>query len=188
MSELWGGGAEIGWAVVKVVVLFLVAVVGLRFAERRTLAQLGAFDFAAAAAVGAIIGRTATTAGASVAVGAAALVALLAVHRTVAALRRHDLLRRLVDQPPLVLIANGRPAPRALRRAGLTRDDVLALLREHGVADPREVRYLLYETRGAVTVVRAGEPVGPTVSAALEEVDASAPPRDTPLRDPTPRE
>lgn len=167
MYELWGGGSQIGWAAVKVVVLFLVAVIGLRFAERRTLAQFSAFDFAAAAAVGGIIGRTATSSNTSVAVGAAALVALLAVHRAVATLRRHGALARAIDQPPLLLIADGRISHRALRRAGLTEDDLMALLRQHEVREPTDVRYLLYETRGAVTVVRPDEPIGSTVDAAL---------------------
>ena len=44
----------------KAVLLFAVAVIGLRLGERRTLTQLGASDFAVAVAIGSIIGRTAT--------------------------------------------------------------------------------------------------------------------------------
>ena len=64
--------------------MFAVAVIGLRLGERRTLAQLGAFDFAVAVVIGAIISRTMTAPSASFAVGAVALVALLVVHRFVA--------------------------------------------------------------------------------------------------------
>ena len=48
---------------VKAVLMFAVTIVGLRLGERRTLAQLGAFDFAVA--IGAIIGRTVTASSAS---------------------------------------------------------------------------------------------------------------------------
>ena len=44
---------------------------------------------------------------------------------------------------------------RAVARAGLTTADVNALLRQHGVDDLGEVGYLLYETRGATTLVGA---------------------------------
>jgi uncharacterized membrane protein YcaP (DUF421 family) len=55
MSQLIGGAGGLGWVVVKAVLMFAVAVVGLRLGERRTLAQLGAFDFAVAVAIGSIM-------------------------------------------------------------------------------------------------------------------------------------
>jgi uncharacterized membrane protein YcaP (DUF421 family) len=58
LPELAGGRGGSGWVAVKPVLIFAVAVIGLRPGERRTLAQLGAFDFAVAVAIGAIIGGT----------------------------------------------------------------------------------------------------------------------------------
>jgi len=40
---------------------------------------------------------------------------------------------------------------------------VYALLRENGVADLGQVGYLLYEARGAVTLIGAGREPGPLV-------------------------
>jgi hypothetical protein len=74
LLELVGGTGSLGWVAVKAVLMFAVAVIGLRLGERRTLAQLSAFDFAVAVAIGAIIGRTVTTSSASFATGAVALV------------------------------------------------------------------------------------------------------------------
>ena len=48
LLELVGGTGSLGWVMVKAVLIFAVAVIGLRLGERRTLAQLGAFDFAVA--------------------------------------------------------------------------------------------------------------------------------------------
>jgi hypothetical protein len=50
LLELVGETGGLGWVAVKAVLMFAVAVVGLRLGERRTLAQLGAFDFAVAVA------------------------------------------------------------------------------------------------------------------------------------------
>jgi hypothetical protein len=50
VPELVGATGGLGWVAVKAVLIFAVAVTGLRLGERRTLAQLGAFDFAVAAA------------------------------------------------------------------------------------------------------------------------------------------
>jgi uncharacterized membrane protein YcaP (DUF421 family) len=152
VPELIGDASGLGWVAVKAVLLFTVAVIGLRLGERRTLAQLSAFDFAVAVAIGAIIGRGATAADTSFATSAVALVTLLVVHRLVAMGRRHSRVVRLIDHPP-----------RVLARAGLTHADVYALLRENGVGDLGQVGYLLYETRGTVTVIGAGREPGPLV-------------------------
>jgi uncharacterized membrane protein YcaP (DUF421 family) len=161
LPELVGGAGGLGWVVVKAVLMFAVAVIGLRLGERRTLAQLGAFDFAVAVAIGAIIGRTVTTSSTSFATGAVALVTLLVVHRLVAFARRHSRIARIIDHPPRVLVTQGKIQGRELARAGLTAADVYALLRQHGVDDLGQVGYLLYETRGVTTVIGAVSEPGP---------------------------
>ena len=152
----------------KALLMFAITVVGLRLAERRTLAQLSAFDFAVAVAVGALIARTATSSTTSFATGAVVLVTLLAAHRLVTESRRTRWIGRLTDSPPRVLVAGGRLAPHGMARAGLTPDDVFALLREHGVVDVADVQFLLYEARGAVTLAKVGEPIGPTLTSGLQ--------------------
>lgn len=167
MAQLVGGATSLGWVAVKVVLMFAVAVVGLRLGERRTLAQLGAFDFSVAVAVGAIIGRTATSASTSFATGAVALVTLLVAHRLVSELRRRAGLDGLVDHPPRLLVVHGQLQADVLARAGLTAGDVYAQLRERGVARLDEIAYLLYETRGQVTLVPEGQDIGPVIRSGL---------------------
>ena len=161
---------------VKAVLLSAVAVIGLRLGERRTLAQLSAFDFAVAVAIGAIIGRRRDRRDhrpgrdrpdTSFASSAIALVTFLAAHRIGAIGRRHSRVVRLIDHPPRVLVAGGELQDGELARAGLTAADVHALLRENGVGDLGQVGYLLYERRGAVTVIGAGREPGPLMQNGL---------------------
>jgi uncharacterized membrane protein YcaP (DUF421 family) len=161
LLELIGGTGDLGWVVVKAVLMFAVTVIGLRLGERRTVAQLGAFDFAVAVAIGSIIGRTVTSSTASFATGAIALVTLLIAHRVVAFARRHGRIAHVIDHPPRVLVAGGEIQDRELARAGLTNADVYALLRQQGVDDLAQVGYLLYETRGATTLIGADSEPGP---------------------------
>jgi uncharacterized membrane protein YcaP (DUF421 family) len=170
VPELIGGASGLGWVAVKAVLLFAVAVIGLRLGERRTLAQLSAFDVAVAVAIGSIIGRGATAPTTSFASSAVALVTFLVAHRVVAILRRRSRLARLIDHPPRVLVARGELQGGELARAGLTAADVYALLRDKGVGDLAQVGYLLYEPRGAVTVIGADSEPGPLV---LEGLNAS---------------
>jgi uncharacterized membrane protein YcaP (DUF421 family) len=161
LPELVGGAGGLGWVVAKAVFIFAVAVIGLRLGERRTLAQLGAFDFAVAVATGSIIGGTAISPSVSLISGAVALVTLLVAHRLVAYARRRSQLARMIDHPPRVLVARGELQDRELARAGLTAADVYALLRRQGVDDLGQVGYLLYETRGMTTLIGANTEPGP---------------------------
>jgi len=167
MQELIGGAGGLGWVAVKAVLLFAVAVVGLRLGERRTVAQLNAFDFTVAVAIGSIIGRTVTAASTSFATGAVALVTLLAVHRAVALARQHSRIARAIDHPPRILIAGGTIRHRELARAGLTPSDLYVMLRQHGVGDLSQVGYLIYEPSGRTTLIQADEELGPVMQQGL---------------------
>src|SRR5215469_5159015 len=167
MRELIGDASGLGWVAVKAVLLFAVAVVGLRLGQRRTLAQLNAFDFTVAVAIGSIIGRTVTAASTSFATGAVALVTLLAVHRVVALGRQHSRIARAIDHPPQILITGGTIQHRELARAGLTSSDLYVMLRQHGVGDLSQVGYLIYEPSGRTTLVQADEELGPVMQQGL---------------------
>jgi uncharacterized membrane protein YcaP (DUF421 family) len=152
---LWlvGSGAVLLHTVVKSVLLFVTAVVGFRLGERRTLAELAAFDFVAVISVGAIIGRTATAADSALLTGAIALATVLLTHRLITRLRYRPTFARLVDQQLGLLVVDGELRHDELRKTGLTEADVLAVLRQRGVHRLADVRYLVYETKGAFSVV-----------------------------------
>ncbi len=153
MSWLTGDWQILGTVAAKAAIIYLVALLGLRFGQRRTLAQWTAIDFAAAVAIGAIVGRTAVASGQSVAVGAVALVTILAAHFAISVARFSPLMAKLVDHRVRVLVEHGRLRKDQLRVCGVTENDVLAKLRQQGVSDLAEVRYALYETKGDLTVI-----------------------------------
>ena len=157
MSWLIGPGADVWQAAVKAVLLSLTAVVGFRFGERRTFAELAPFDIVVVISAGAVVGRTATAGGTSFVVGAAALVALLVTHRAVGWLRRYRPIAAVVDQPIRLLIANGKVDERELNRTGLTRADLYGVLRTSGVRRLTDVRFLLYENKGAFSIIGWGQ-------------------------------
>ena len=52
-----------------------------------------------------------------------------------------------------MLISDGQVSDRALRREGLDVDDLLQAVREHGVADVRDVRLAVLEVDGTISIV-----------------------------------
>jgi uncharacterized membrane protein YcaP (DUF421 family) len=150
----WLTGGSLGIVAAKAALIYLVAVVGLRLGQRRTLAQWTAIDFAAAVAVGAIIGRTSLARGQSFAVGVVALATILGAHWLVTMARRNRWFAKAVDHRVRLLVEHGELRRDQLAICGLTENDVLAKLRERGVGSLRDLRYVFYETKGELTIVR----------------------------------
>jgi uncharacterized membrane protein YcaP (DUF421 family) len=157
MSHLIGGVSEVGWVALKALLLYLTAVVGFRLGKRRTLAEMSPFDFVAAVAVGAIVGRVPNASTTSYIAGAATLVTVLLAHACITRLRRVASIAPLFEHPPRLLVAHGRVLDHELRRSGLTRSDLYGLLRQRGVEDLSEARFVIFEQRGQISVVRHGE-------------------------------
>ncbi|MHB8293499.1 MAG: DUF421 domain-containing protein [Acidimicrobiales bacterium] len=155
--EIWGHVGQLGGVAIKSLLLFLTAVVGFRIAGRRTIAEMNAFDFLAAVAAGAVIGRVPNATSTSYVEGAVTLVVVLAAHAGVARLRFVRPIAFAIDHPPSLLIVDGQPRRREMRRAALTTDDLHAILRQSGVHSLAEVRFLVFESRGRMSLVRTGE-------------------------------
>ena len=156
VAWLIGDWRHLGAVAGKAALMYATAVVALRLAERRTLAQWTIIDFATAVAIGAIVGRSAIASGQSYVIGAVALLTLVAVHRLASRLLFRPLFNKLFDHRVRVLVADGEIRRQELRRCGLTENDLFAQLRQHGVFNLRDVAYVLYETKGDITVVPKG--------------------------------
>lgn len=153
MGWMTNDAGALGAVAGKAALIYLTALVALRLSERRTLAQWTIIDFATAVAIGAIIGRTAIAKGQSYLTGGVALVTLVAVHRLASRARMHPLLGKVFDHRVRVLVADGKLRQRELRRCGLTDNDVFTQLRQQGVVSLEHVRYVLYETKGSISIV-----------------------------------
>lgn len=168
MDWLTGGAGDVWMVAAKAALIYLVAVIGLRVAQRRTLSQWTAIDFAASVAVGAIIGRTALASNQSFVFGVVALVTLLVCHSIAMFARYNRGLAKLVDHRVRVIVENGKLRRGQMRICGLTKNDVEARLRQLGVNDLDGIRYVLYETKGELTIVRDDEH-GSLISSGLRD-------------------
>jgi uncharacterized membrane protein YcaP (DUF421 family) len=154
-----GGIEHLVWIGIKTIMLYTTAVVGLRLGKQRLLAEFSPFDFIAAVAVGAIVGRIPSAADADYLAGAVTLIAVLAAHALFCRLRRHSTVVQFVEHPPRLLVANGKILEDEIRRCGLSRADIESLLRQRGVHRLSEVQYLIFEQRGALSLVIDGNMV-----------------------------
>jgi uncharacterized membrane protein YcaP (DUF421 family) len=113
---LIGDLTSVGDVAIKTWAIFLTAAILFRFTERRTLAEFAPFDWIAAVAAGAIVGRAATATDTAWLQATTALLCLLAAHAVLARLRLIPALCRFIDPPLMVLISDGEVNRRNLRR------------------------------------------------------------------------
>lgn len=153
MSSSLGTLFTVAW---HTAVIYLLLVVGLRFAGRALMAQFTALEYLVIALLGSAVETGLYAGSASLAAGLAAATTLLVLDRLLATvLARSRRLRAALIGSPIVLVRDGRLLEPQLRRAGLTEDDVRAAIRERGYERLDQVRYAVLEVNGAVGVVPA---------------------------------
>lgn len=157
LEQVGASWTSLGVVVVSALAAYVGVIVFTRLAGLRALAKMSSFDLAATVAVGSALSAT-ITGSASLAVGLLALSLLFGLQYLVASLRRRDLLRGLVDNQPLLLMAGAEVLEGNLRHARVGRAELWSQLRLAGVHSRDQVRAVVMETTGDISVLRAGEP------------------------------
>lgn len=136
--------------------IYFTSLVAVRIAGRRTISQLSAFDVVVTIALGSIIATTAVSSDPSYIEGATAVVTLLAVQLVVAAVRlRSSTARRVIDFRPQIVVRDGNvELPSGIFKAQLSPDELYAKLRVAGVPDVDEIRLVLLEPTGELSILR----------------------------------
>lgn len=127
----------------------------LRISGKRTLTKLNAFDLVVTVALGSTLATVLLSETVALAEGVLALALLIAFQFAITWLSvRAPWFQRLIKSEPTLLLRDGRFLDGAMRRQRITRDEVLAVLREQGVADDADVAAVVLETDGSLSVLQ----------------------------------
>jgi uncharacterized membrane protein YcaP (DUF421 family) len=170
--ELLGSSwTVLGAVVISTVAVYAAVIVLTRLSGVRSLAKMSSFDFAATVAVGSTVAATAL--GQSPLLNGVLVLALLTgLQWIVATLRRRDLLHGLVDNTPILLVAGDQVLEGNLRHARVSREELFAKLRMSGVHRLDQVRAVVMETTGDMSVLRTGEPFDDELLAGIRGLEA----------------
>lgn len=138
--------------ILAIILTYAAVILFTRIVGLRSFARLSSFDFAATIAVGSLI------AGAAIGTtplwsGLAAIAALFAAQAAVGWARRQGWGHDLVDNQPLLLMDGPEVLKQNLAAAGLIEADLAAQLRRAGATSNGEVRAVILETSGDVSVI-----------------------------------
>lgn len=62
-------------------------------------------------------------------------------------------IRKIIEAPPIVLVRHGKLQTKAMRREFITKDDIMAKLREDGVERLADVKLMQLETDGQISIL-----------------------------------
>ena len=152
---IFKGWESIGRALFVGILAYAGLLVFLRFSGKRTLSKMNAFDLVVTVSLGSTLSTIIVSRQTGLADGLTALGLLIALQFSVAWLSvRWSWFRKAIKSEPTLLFYQGNYLHKALHRERVTENEVLAALRQSGVAHPGNTTAVVLETDGSFTVTQ----------------------------------
>lgn len=164
MTELLGiTWLEAGAVALATIGMYIALIVLVRLLGQRMLSGMSSYDLAAVIAFGGIIARAALGDSPRLGGGVVALVTLVGLQAVSGLLRRTRFGSALIVNRPVLLMAGPEVIEPHMRRCHVTHLELDSRLRLAGVSHPSQVGAVVFEPSGALSVIRAGQPISPEV-------------------------
>jgi len=149
--ESW---SKLGRSLVLAFLAYAALVFLLRISGKRTLSKLNVFDFVFVVALGSTLATTILSPGTTLADGLTAFIVLIALQVCLSLLcvysHRVDM---IVNGAPTLLMHRGNFLDEAMKRERVTKEEILASLRNNHIKDFNDVDSVVLETDGTFSVV-----------------------------------
>ncbi|MDX1544864.1 MAG: DUF421 domain-containing protein [Christiangramia sp.] len=138
--------------------IYLAVIIFTRLAGKRSFSKMSSFDFAMTVAIGSMIATTVLSSGVKLWDGIIGIGAVYILQIGVALLRRFKVVKKLVDNSPLLLMDGKNILEDNLRKARVSEADLRSKLREANVLKFDQVRAVIFETTGDISVLHTDDP------------------------------
>lgn len=133
--------------------IYIAVILYTRIAGKRSFSKMSSFDFAMTVAVGSMIATTVLSKSVSLWDGVVGLAAVYILQISVALLRRFKMVKKAVDNAPLLLMDGTKILHENLKKARVTEGDLRSKLRETNVIRMKEIRAVIFEATGDISVM-----------------------------------
>ena len=138
---------------IRTAFLYLVLICGIRLMGKRQIGQMEPAEFVVTMLVANLAAIPMQDGGIPLLSGLVPILTVLGVEMVLSCLSLRSVrLRRLLCGKPVILIENGKPLSRNLRRTNITLDELSAHLRQKDVLDIQTVEFAILETDGSLSV------------------------------------
>jgi uncharacterized membrane protein YcaP (DUF421 family) len=159
IAQLFATSTPLWLVVVRTAVVYVAVVLGLRLTGKRQLGQPNTLDLVAVLLAANGVQNAMTGPDTSVTVGIVSTVTLFALNALWTRYGpRLGIVQQGTAETPTLLVTDGVVQQRALRREGLTREELDAALRAHGLASVGDVKRAVLEVDGSISVIPADQP------------------------------
>jgi len=151
---IYAGWPVLWKTVVSCFVIFVIILSITRISGLRTFAKMSSFDFASTIAIGSILAAVVMNGGQSLLKGGVALGSIVALQSIYTLLcRKWTAFGKMAQNQPVLLMRNGVVFHEALDAVNMGESDLYAKLREANALKLEEVRAVVFETTGDVSVL-----------------------------------
>ncbi|QDO92592.1 DUF421 domain-containing protein [Formosa sediminum] len=145
---------EIFWLIATVFGIFTLILILTRVFGLRTFAKMSSFDFASTIAIGSVLASIILNTNYSLLKGGIALATIIGFQTLFTFLvRKSDIIKRLFTNKPQIIMWNGKILHSKLERCNVSEDDLIAKLREANVHNFKDVKAVIFESTGDVSVI-----------------------------------
>lgn len=140
--------------VLSAVVIYVSLVLFTRLAGLRSFSKMSSFDFTITIALGTVVASTIITKDPPLSQAIVGLGMLYLIQMSVAVLRsKLPIVADMVDNKPLLLMDGVNMIDENLRKARVTKSDLLSKLREANVTQMNQIKAVVMETTGDISVL-----------------------------------
>ena len=165
---------DVMYLIVSVLGIFTVIIIITRIFGLRTFAKMSSFDFASTIAVGSVLASIILNADYSLAKGAVVLFSIIGFQTLFSYLvRKNDFFKKTFTNKPQIIMYEGEILYGALKKCNVGKNDLLAKLREANVHELKDVKAVILESTGDVSVIHNydDKQISPSL---LEDVDTKS--------------
>jgi len=141
----------------------------IRISGKRTLAKLNAFDFVVTVTLGSTLSSMILMK-VTVTEGAVALLVIILLQYALAWLaKQSETMEKTINSEPTLLFYNGKFLQEAMLKEVITEEEIYAEIRKFRIENMDEVRAVVMELNGEITVVKKSD--NPSSHTSLEDID-----------------
>jgi uncharacterized membrane protein YcaP (DUF421 family) len=142
-------------SVIRALVVYLFLLLVLRLTGKRTLAQITTFDFVLLLIISEASQQALTGQDYSLLNGAIVVMTLIGLNILMSWLKeRSKTVDRVLDDIPLLVVADGKPLKDRMEKSRIDEDDILDAAREtQGLERMDEIRHAILERNGKISII-----------------------------------
>ena len=155
------GAALLAGIVIRTAIVFFVLVVSVRWSGKRQTGEMNIHDLLFVMICANAVQNAMTEQSSHLLVALVAAGTLIALGWLITALRsKYPVLQKVLVGVPTILVEHGRVIRSNMRHEEVTENELMAAVRDQGVADLSGVQLAVLETDGSISVIPRQQPEG----------------------------